>query len=126
MTDETLKQYILDYKPKNSRDIQIAKIDGYDFTFLIQDGKAIGVVLDMTWEPHVYVLEEYRGYGYGSRLLKKYLVENELVDSNKYVYYNAGTDDGEKLINRFSKQNKEFKVIKVDDRKYIILKDSRF
>lgn len=48
MTDETLKQYILDYKPKNRRDIQITKMDGYDFTFLIQDGKAIGVVLDMT------------------------------------------------------------------------------
>jgi GNAT superfamily N-acetyltransferase len=126
MTDETLKQYILDYKLKDRRDIQIAHMDGYDFTFLIQDGKAIGVVLDMTWEPHVYVLEEYRGYGYGSRLLKKYLVENELVGSNKYVYYNADTDDGEKVINRFSKQNHEFKVIEVDKRKYIILKDSRF
>ena len=126
MTDETLKQYILDYKLKDRRDIQIAHMDGYDFTFLIQDGKAIGVVLDMTWEPHVYVLEGYRGNGYGSRLLKKYLVENELVGSNKYVYYNAGTDDGEKLINRFSKQNHEFKVIEVDKRKYIILKDSRF
>jgi len=27
MTDETLKQYILDYKPKNRRDIQITKMD---------------------------------------------------------------------------------------------------
>jgi GNAT superfamily N-acetyltransferase len=126
MTDETLKQYILDYKPKNRRDIQITKMDGYDFTFLIQDGKAIGVVLDMTCEPHLYVLEEYRGYGYGSRLLKKYLVEKKLIGSNKYVYYNAGTDDGEKLINSFRKHNHEFKVIEVDKRKYIILKDSRF
>lgn len=126
MTDETLKQYILDYKPKNSRDIQITKMDWYDFTFLIQDGKAIGVVLDMTCEPHLYVLEEYRGYGYGSRLLKKYLVENKLIGSNKYVYYNAGTDDGEKLINSFCKHNHEFKVIEVDKRKYKILKDSRF
>ena len=91
MTDETLKQYILDYKPKNRRDIQITKMDGYAFTLLVQDGKAIGVVLDMAREPHVYVLEEYRGYGYGSRLLKKYLVENELVGSSKYVYYSAGT-----------------------------------
>lgn len=126
MTDEILKQYILDYKPKGNRDIQIAHIDGYNFTFLIHDGKAIGVVLDMNREPHVYVLEASRGNGYGSRLLKKYLVENELVGSNKYVYYNAGTDSGEKLLNGFTKQNKEFNVIKVDNRKYIILKDSRF
>lgn len=115
MTDETLKQYILDYKPKDSRDNQKAHMDGYDFTFLIHNGKAIGGVLDMNREPHVYVLEESRGNGYGSRLLKKYLVENEFVGSNKYVYYNAGTDAGEKLLSRFTTQNREFKVIKVDD-----------
>lgn len=58
--------------------------------------------------------------------IKKYLVEKKLIGSNKYVYYNAGTDDGEKLINSFCKHNHEFKVIEVDKRKYIILKDSRF
>ena len=126
MTDEALKEYILCYKPKTNRDIEIHNIDGYNFTFLIQDGKAIGGVLDMNWEPQIYVLEEYRGCGYGSRLLKKYLVENELVGSNKYVYYNVRTDSGEKLIKRFSKHNSEFKVINVDERKYIILRDHRF
>jgi len=126
MTDETLKQYILDYKPKGSKDIQIAQLNGYDFTFLIHDGKAIGVVLDMNREPHVYVLEEFRGCGYGTRLLKKYLVENELVGPNKYVYYNASTDAGEKLIKRFSERNHEFKVIEVDEGQYIIFKDYRF
>lgn len=126
MTDEILRQYITDYKPKGKRDIEITQLDGYDFTFLIQDGKAIGAVLDMNWEPHIYVLEEYRSLGYGTRLLKKYLVENELVGSNKYVYYNAGTDEGEQLIKRFSMLNHEFSVLRVDDRKYIIIKDSRF
>lgn len=126
MIDETLKQYILDYKPSGDRDIEIAELDGYDFTFLIKNGKAIGAVLDMNWEPHVYILGEYRAQGYGTRLLKKYMVENELVGSNKYVYYNAGTDEGEQLIKRFSMLNHEFSVLKVDDRKYIILKDSRF
>ena len=121
MTDEILKQYILDYKPKGNRDIQIAHIDGYNFTFLIHDGKAIGVVLDMNREPHVYVLEASRGNGYGSRLLKKYLVENELVGSNKYVYYNAGTDAGEKLLNGFTKQNKETPVPVTTDLSYFYI-----
>lgn len=79
----------------------------------------------MNWEPCLY-LREYRAQGYDTRLLKKYLVENELVGSNKYVYYNAGTDVGEHLIKRFSMLNHEFSVLKVDDQKYIILKDSRF
>lgn len=126
MTDEVLKKYILDYKPTGDRDIQIAQIDGYNFTFLIHDGKAIGGVLDMNRKPQIHVLEEYRGCGYGSRLLKKYLVENELVGLNQYVYYYAGTDDGETLIRRFSERNREFKVIEVEERKYIILKDYRF
>ena len=126
MTDDTLKQYILDYKPIGSKEIQIAHLGEYDFTFLIQDGKAIGGVLDMNREPHIYVLEEYRGRRYGSRLLKKYLVVNGLVGSNQYVYYDAGTDDGENLIRRFSERNHEFKVIEVEERKYIILKDYRF
>jgi GNAT superfamily N-acetyltransferase len=126
MTDETLKKYIMEYRPKGSREIQIAHLDEYHFTFLIHDGKAIGVVLDMNREPHVYVLEEHRGYGYGSRLLKKYLLGNGLVGSNQYVYYYAGTVDGEKLIRRFSEQNSDFKVIEVGERKFIILKDCRF
>lgn len=126
MTDETLKQYILNYKPKGNREIQLSHIDGYDFTFLIHDGKAIGGVLDMSREPQIHVLEEYRAHGYGARLLKKYLVENELVGSNQYVYYYAGTDDGENLIRSFSDRNHEFKVIEVEERKYIILKDYRF
>jgi GNAT superfamily N-acetyltransferase len=69
MTDETLKQYIVDYKPKGNREIQMAHFDGYDFTFLIHDGKAIGGVLDMNREPQIHVLEKYRGHGYGVRLL---------------------------------------------------------
>jgi GNAT superfamily N-acetyltransferase len=126
MTDETLKQYIVDYKPKGNREIQMAHFDGYDFTFLIHDGKAIGGVLDMNREPQIHVLEEYRGHGYGAGLLKKYLVENGLVGSNQYVYYYAETEDGENLIKRFSERNPEFKVIEVEERKHIILKDYRF
>lgn len=126
MTDETLKQYILDYRPKGSKEIQTAHLVGYDFTFLVHYGKAIAGVLDMNREPQIHVLEEYRGCGYGSRLLKKYIIENELVGSNQYVYYYAGTDDGENLIRRFSERNPEFKVIEVEDQKFIILKDSRF
>lgn len=126
MTNETLKQYILNYKPEGNREIQIVHMDKYDFTFLIDDGKGIGVVLDMGKQPHIYILEEYRGKGYGARLLKRYLIENGFVGMGEYVYYDAGTEDGQKLINSFMKYNSDFKVISVGEQKYIILKDSRF
>lgn len=126
MSNETLKQYVLNYKPKGNREVEIAHVDEYAFTFLIEGRKAIGVVLDMGREPHVYILEEYRGKGYGSRLLKKYIIENGFVGINQYVYYNAGTNAGEKLINSFMKHNSEFKIINVGERKYIILRDPRF
>lgn len=77
-------------------------------------------------QPHIYILEEYRGKRYGSRLLKRYLIENEFVGMGEYVYYDAGTRDGPKLINSFMKQHSDFKIISVGEQKYIILKDPRF
>lgn len=67
---------------------------------MVIDNKAIGVVLDMAGEPHIYILEEYRKQGYGFTLLKKYFVKNDLLLRNKYVFCNYNTEEGLALIKK--------------------------
>jgi len=126
MTDETLEEYIKKFIPQGSKKFQVCEIDGYSFTFMVVDDKTIGVVLDMSGEPHIYVMPEHRGKSHGFSLLKGYFKENDLLSGNKYVFYNAGTEDGLNLIKRLhSMEYSTYKVIEVADRKFIILKDSR-
>lgn len=127
MTDDTLMQYILDYVPIDNSEFQMVSIDGYDFTFYVDDGKAIGAVLDMNREPQIHILEEHRGYGLGSHLLKMYIMCNDLTGSCQYVFYHAVTDDGVRLIASFKERyGNMFKVFSVGLYKHIILRDNRF
>lgn len=91
---------------------------------MIENNEAIGAVLDMGHEPHIYILEEYRRQGYGTYLLEKYIKKNRLTKGYQYVLYKPKNKLSEKLVKRFG-EKPLYQVLKVKEKTYLILQDGR-